>query len=213
MSYQLERLQHLHGKRAEKNDKLRQRKGDLESQYQALYEENKRELDNKEAELAALQAENERIQQETASIVTRSTQEMEEAETRIRKLTQIADRALEETHQQKELTLKYTRSVRYSQLSTLSHLEVDLENMKAQSDKQKKKLEILVNLLEASKQHLTNSIHQKTELLSQTNKAASQINQICQETLAEEQAFYEKEEYDKMHTPPYILVKRRERKQ
>lgn len=84
--------------------------------------------------------------------------------------------------------------------------------MKAMSDKQSKKVDILVNLLAASKEHLTSSIEQKTHLLNQTKEAASKMTRICEETLKEEQEFYEKQEYDKMHTAPHIQVKRRERK-
>ena len=91
-------------------------------------------------------------------------------------------------------------------------MEIDLENMKALSDKQSQKVDILVNLLAASKEHLTSSITQKTQLLNQTKAAAMKMSKICEDTLKEEQEFYEKQQYDKMHTAPHILVKRRERK-
>lgn len=133
--------------------------------------------------------------------------QLKEADIRIQKLMQIADKALLQTREEKEARLKYQRST-----STLYHLEGEVQRMEQITEKQKKKLGILMDLLEASRDHLSRSIDQKTQLLNQTSEAAEKMCELCEKTLKEEQEFYEERDHDMMHTPPYIQVKRRPRK-
>ena len=79
------------------------------------------------------------------------------------------------------------------------------------SEKQSKKLGILMQLLETSRDHLKRSIEQKSLLLNQTQDAAEKMRILCEQTLQEEQEFYNERDYDTMHTPPFINVKRRPR--
>ena len=109
--------------------------------------------------------------------------------------------------EEKDLRLKYQRSV-----FTMQHLASEHQKLKNITDTQEKRLEILLSLLEASKEHLSKSIEQKSLLLNQTSEAAEKMSQLCEETLIAEQKFYEERDHDVMHTPPYIKVKRRPRK-
>ena len=84
--------------------------------------------------------------------------------------------------------------------------------MKLATEKQEKKLEILMQLLEASRDHLAKSIQQKTDLLNQTREAAERMSKLCVQTLKEEQEFFEERTEDEMLTPPFLKVKRRPRK-
>jgi hypothetical protein len=84
--------------------------------------------------------------------------------------------------------------------------------MRLATEKQERKLEILMQLLEASRDHLAKSIAQKTDLLNQTREAAERMSKLCVQTLQEEQDFYEERTEDEMLTPPFLKVKRRPRK-
>ena len=84
--------------------------------------------------------------------------------------------------------------------------------MRLATEKQERKLEILMQLLEASRDHLAKSIAQKTDLLNQTREAAERMSKLCVQTLQEEQDFYEERTDDEMLTPPFLKVKRRPRK-
>lgn len=117
-----------------------------------------------------------------------------------------ADAATQQSHSEKSLLLQYQRSN-----SSLSHLETDLNNMRALTESQQQKLTVLLELLAASKQQLESSITQKSSLLDQTREAAVKMCEICEQTLREEQSFFEQQDHDKMYTAPYIDVKRRER--
>ena len=94
----------------------------------------------------------------------------------------------------------------------MQHLASEHQRLKNITEAQDKKLQILLNLLEASKEHLSKSIEQKSLLLNQTSEAADKMCELCEETLIAEQKFYEERDYDMMHTPPYIKVKRRPRR-
>lgn len=109
--------------------------------------------------------------------------------------------------EEKELKMKYQRSV-----FTMQHLMSEQQRLKSVTEAQEKRLEVLLGLLEASKEHLSKSIEQKSLLLNQTSEAAEKMCRLCEETLEAEQKFYEERDYDVMHTPPYIKVKRRPRK-
>ena len=135
-----------------------------------------------------------------------------EIEGRIERLMQRADRLTELIRKEKEARLEQQRIVILTQASTLCHLPNELARMQLATEKQERKLEILMQLLEASRDHLARSIQQKTDLLNQTREAAERMSKLCVQTLDEEQAFYEERTEDEMLTPPYLKVKRRPRK-
>jgi hypothetical protein len=160
----------------------------------------------KEQELAKVEEKNQEIRSEIEKITAQKELEIQEAETRIEKLMKISEATKIAIREEKELKMKYQRSV-----FTLQHLPAEHVTLKSVTEAQEKRLAILMGLLEASKEHLSKSIEQKSMLLNQTSDAAEKMCVLCEETLKEEQEFYMEREYDKMHTPPFINVKRRPR--
>ena len=161
----------------------------------------------KEQDLAKIEDKNQEIRQEIESLSLKKEQEIKDADKRISKLMKISEAAKLQIREEKELRLKYQRSV-----FTMQHLASEHQRLKNITEAQDKKLQILLNLLEASKEHLSKSIEQKSLLLNQTSEAADKMCELCEETLIAEQKFYEERDYDMMHTPPYIKVKRRPRR-
>lgn len=90
-------------------------------------------------------------------------------------------------------------------------MEHSYANAKEQTAKKQKKLEILLHLLSASRDHLQRSISHKSTLLNQTQEAAIKMRDLTEQLINEEQAFYEEKGSDTMLTPPYLDVKRRPR--
>lgn len=129
----------------------------------------------------------------------------ERADTRNR-LQKYCDSLLFQIHQEKEKRLHYQRA---AAATYGSHQE--LHRLRAENDKQGKKLKILIDLLESSRDHLGNSISKKNELIEQTLQASDQMYELCEKTLEEEQEFYEQRDYDTLLTPPYTQIKRRPR--
>lgn len=203
---QIEKLTVTCDKNSAKNKTLQKRKQDLSDKYQALHEENMKIIETKEQDLAKIEGKNQEIVQEIESITAKKEKEVMEAEKRIEKLMKISEATKIAIREEKEQKLKYQRSV-----FTLQHLVAEHQNMKSVTEAQEKRLAILVGLLEASKEHLSKSIEQKSMLLNQTSDAAEKMCVLCEETLKEEQEFYNEREFDKMHTPPFINVKRRPR--
>lgn len=203
---QIEKLTATCDKNSAKNKTLQKRKQDLSDKYQALHEENLAKITAKEQELAKVEEKNQEIRTEIESITVKKEKEIVEAEKRIEKLMKISEATKIAIREEKEMKMKYQRSV-----FTLQHLASEHQSLKSVTEAQEKRLKILMGLLEASKEHLSKSIEQKSMLLNQTSDAAEKMCVLCEETLKEEQAFYEEREYDKMHTPPFINVKRRPR--
>jgi hypothetical protein len=183
------------------------RKEDLAAKYQVLHDENLKILMGKEQDLNKIEEKNQEIRQEIENLSNKKEQELRDAEQRIQKLMKISEAAKIQIRTEKELRLKYQRSV-----FTMQHLASEHERLKIVTDTQEQRLKILLGLLEASKEHLSKSIEQKSLLLNQTSEAAEKMCELCEETLVAEQAFYEERDYDVMQTPPYIKVKRRPRK-
>lgn len=152
------------------------------------------------------------MQEAIEEVKEKTNQHVAEIEARIERLMQRADRLTELIRKEKEERLEQQRIVRYMQASMLCHLPSELAKMKLATEKQEKKLEILMQLLEASRDHLAKSIQQKTDLLNQTREAAERMSKLCVQTLTEEQEFYEQRSEDEMLTPPFLKVKRRPRK-
>jgi hypothetical protein len=171
-----------------------------------MQEENTKSINAKEEELREIIEKNQHIKEEIETVARKGEEELRNAEERIHNLMKLADAALLQTREEKEARLKYQRSV-----STLYHLEGELKRMELISEKQSKKLGILMQLLETSRDHLKRSIEQKSLLLNQTQDAAEKMRILCEQTLQEEQEFYNERDYDTMHTPPFINVKRRPR--
>lgn len=204
--FHLERLQGQFNRRADKNTLLTKKKADLEVQLKVMQEENAKSISAKEEELREIIDKNQQIKEEIETVARNGEEELRNAEERIHHLMKLADAALLQTREEKEARLKYQRSV-----STLFHLEGELKRMQLISEKQSKKLAILMQLLETSRDHLKRSIEQKTLLLNQTQDAAEKMRILCEQTLKEEQEFYNERDFDTMHTPPFINVKRRPR--
>lgn len=207
LGLQIDKLSVSCDKNTEKNEKLLKRKEDLEAKYKGLHEENMKILAGKEKDLQKIEEKNSEIRQEIENLTEKKEAEIKAAELRIEKLMKISEAAKNQIREEKDLRLKYQRSV-----FTMQHLDFEHKRLKSITETQEKKLSILVNLLEASKDHLAKSIQQKSLLLNQTSEAAEKMCELCEETLAAEQKFYEERDYDVMHTPPYIKVKRRPRK-
>mgnify|MGYP001077030196 FL=1 len=161
----------------------------------------------KKEELDQVQEKSNSLEEQINQISKKGEEEHTLAEERIHKLMSIADKSLLQTRNEKEERLKYQRSV-----STLFNLESNYENMKKLTEKQERKLEVLMDLLVSSRDYLSSSITEKSQLLQKTKEAAHQISEICQQTLKEEEEFYRSADSDTMHTPPYIQVNRRKRK-
>jgi hypothetical protein len=204
--FHLEKLEGKFNRRTDKNALLGKKKADLDLQLKVLQEENTKSINAKEEELKEIIDKNQQIKEEIEIVATNGEEELRNAEERIHNLMKLADAALLQTREEKEARLKYQRSV-----STLYHLEGELKRMELISEKQSKKLGILMQLLETSRDHLKRSIEQKTLLLNQTQDAAEKMRILCEQTLQEEQEFYNERDYDTMHTPPFINVKRRPR--
>lgn len=204
---QIEKLTSICDRNSEKNEKLLKRKEDLTAKYQTLHDDNMKIINSKENDLYKLEEKNQEIRGEIETISEKKEKEILEAEGRIQKLMQISDATKVQIREEKEKRIKYQRSV-----FTMQHLASEHQKLKNITETQEKRLEILMGLLEASKEHLAKSIEQKSLLLNQTSEAAEKMSQLCEETLAAEQKFYEERDYDVMHTPPYIKVKRRVRK-
>lgn len=207
MLLQIEKLSAACDKSNAKNEGLIKRKEDLANKYQALHEENLKIINNKEQELNKIEEKNQEIREEIESFTEKKEQEIKESEQRIEKLMKISEATKIQIREEKELRLKYQRSV-----FTMQHLVSEHQKLKSITEAQEKRLAILLGLLEASKEHLSKSIEQKSLLLNQTSEAAEKMCQLCEETLVAEQKFYEERDYDIMHTPPHIKVKRRPRK-
>lgn len=171
-----------------------------------LQDENTKSLNAKDEELKEIIEKNQQIKEEIEKVAKQGEEELKRTEERIHYLMKLADAALLQTREEKEARLKYQRSV-----STLFHLEGELQRMQLISEKQSKKLAILMQLLETSRDHLKKSIEQKSHLLTQTQDAAEKMRKLCEQTLQEEQEFYNERDFDTMHTPPFINVKRRPR--
>jgi hypothetical protein len=207
LQIQVEKLTASCDKSTEKNEGLIKRKDDLSKKYQALHEENLRIITTKENELEKLESRNKEIQLEIDSMTEKHEHEMEEAQKRIERLMKISEATKIQIREEKANKQKYQRSV-----FTLQHLYSEHQKLKQITEGQEKRLGILLGLLEASKEHLSKSIEQKSLLLNQTSEAAEKMSLLCEETLQAEQKFYEERDFDVMHTPPFIKVKRRPRK-
>jgi superfamily II helicase len=132
-----------------------------------LKDENSSTIGEKEEILAQLKNGNSMIRAEIDTINSWMVHELEvRGDTRGR-LQELSDTILLKIHNEKDLRLKYQRA---AAATFGSHQE--LHRLKSENEKQGKKLKILIDLLEQSRNHLGHSIAKKNELIEQTLTAS-----------------------------------------